>query len=391
MNKNNLVFQNFDTIKVSTKTYTATTNMRLNIENIYHTLPITPYVVVKKKRGRKPKIEVKDPNAGLAEGSIITIKESAIKYRGVLLKKPKLKPKLKNENSQKVRKKENPFRNSITIVMMLDKMINFKISRNGTFHLTGCKNKVHVKKCVEYIWNFLESYKSQDDSKKSYEKEPLFTFITGTTLEMLITPWMRNIDFYLGFVIDRKKLRKYMKTQEDYYCLLETEFGYTGVSIKHKLEENITDMRIMKRTIVNDKDEKNDEKGIEHVRGVGNKVWKEEWQTYNKFLTTLNPKDRKNKLKKERHVTFLVFQSGNCIMSGLKKSYMRKYYHKFVDMIREAYDDIEERLRVDDIEPMKPMHKTVMLSTLSKPQSISDKSIDNITNSISKKLRIAMG
>ena len=40
-----LVFPNFDDIKVSTKTFTATTNLNIQIEQLYQKLPITSYVV----------------------------------------------------------------------------------------------------------------------------------------------------------------------------------------------------------------------------------------------------------------------------------------------------------------------------------------------------------
>lgn len=55
---------------------------------------------------------------------------------------------------------------------------------------------------------------------------------------------MRNIDFSVGFIIDREKLNKYMVTQKDFHCLLETSFGYTGVNIKVPLQQDIRTMKI---------------------------------------------------------------------------------------------------------------------------------------------------
>ena len=52
-----LIFDDFDSIKVSTKTYTATTNLIINIEKLFELIPVTPYVVTVKKRGRKKKGE----------------------------------------------------------------------------------------------------------------------------------------------------------------------------------------------------------------------------------------------------------------------------------------------------------------------------------------------
>ena len=47
--------QEFDNIPVSTRTFTATTNMQFDIAKLYEIIPITPYVIAPKKEGRKKK------------------------------------------------------------------------------------------------------------------------------------------------------------------------------------------------------------------------------------------------------------------------------------------------------------------------------------------------
>ena len=142
--KDDLKFPEFDDIKVSTKTYTATTNLNIEIKDLYDKLPITPYTVITKKRGRKKKTDNTDPNTDIQEGSIITIKFEG-QLRGV-----ELKPK-----KQKQTNKQKWFRNSITIVIILDKPINFKICKNGTFQMTGCKTHEHAELCIKYIWKYI--------------------------------------------------------------------------------------------------------------------------------------------------------------------------------------------------------------------------------------------
>ena len=107
-----LVFPNFDDIKVSTKTFTATTNLNIQIDKLYQKLPITPYIVTLKKRGRKKKCENIDHNKSIEPGSIITVKYEN-ELRGVELKPKKVK----------TGKKRKWFRNSITVVIILDKPI----------------------------------------------------------------------------------------------------------------------------------------------------------------------------------------------------------------------------------------------------------------------------
>ena len=49
---------NFDDIKVSTQTIIGISNLEIDLEEIYNNLPITPYKLIKKRRGRKRTNEV---------------------------------------------------------------------------------------------------------------------------------------------------------------------------------------------------------------------------------------------------------------------------------------------------------------------------------------------
>jgi TATA-box binding protein (TBP) (component of TFIID and TFIIIB) len=304
-----LEFPEFDDIKVSTKTFTATTNLSINLEQLYENLPVTDYVVVPKKRGRKKKCEQVDPNKDIEPGSIITIE-----YEGKL-KGVKLKPK-----KVKVGKKKKWFRNSVTVVIILDKPINFKVCRNGTFQMTGCKVHEHAELCVKYVWEYIKDIPG------------VYSFTRGVRLETLFIPSMRNIDFSLGFLVDREKLNKYMCTQKEFFCLLETSFGYTGVNIKIPLEDDVTKMPVKK--VVYD----------------GPDVWVDTWTTYQEYLDLLPPKDKKTKMNDPRYNTFLVFHSGKVIMSGLTADFMRNVYYYFLDIVRKSFDQIEERLDPVDLD-----------------------------------------
>ena len=301
--KEDLKFPEFDDIKVSTKTYTATTNLNIEIKELYDKLPITPYTVIAKKRGRKKKCDVVDPNTDIEEGSIITIKFEG-QVRGV-----ELKPKKPKQNN-----KQKWFRNSITVVIILDKPINFKICKNGTFQMTGCKTHEHAEMCIRYIWKFIQNDKT------------LYNFSSGDTLECLFIPSMRNIDFSLGFIVDREKLNKYMSEQQKFHCLLETSFGYTGVNIKIPITKDITTMAVKKVNYGKDGE------------------WTEKWTTYQDYLDKLPEKERQIKINTPRYNTFLVFHSGKCISSCLTSEFMKDTYYYFLDIMRECYDQIEERL-----------------------------------------------
>lgn len=288
------IFKKFEDIPVSTKTFIIATNITVDIEKLFDFLPITNYVVIPKKRGRKKKMVITDPNKNIKSGSIITL-ELKNKIRGVSLKK-------KKKGSTGI----DYFRNSITIVMINeDKKINFKISKNGKFQMTGCKYDRQAEDCVKIIWNLV---KNQSDL---YTKKPEEPF------QALFIPAMRNIDFNLGFVVDREKLDEYFNIKTKYSSLFETSIGYTGVNIKIPVIENMSCLRLKK--LVYD----------------ANDWVQPQYVPYDDYLATLEVKEQKKKLSKERNTTFLVFQSGKTICSAMCEEFAKEAYKRFIDIIRE--------------------------------------------------------
>ena len=141
-----LNFKEFESIKVSTKTFIITTNMTINIDKLFEKLPITDYIVMPKKRGRKKKNAVQDPNKDIKDGSIISLIYQD-KIRGVNLRK-------KQSTSKKTY-----FRNSITVIMIIDgKKVNYKVSRNGKIQMTGCKRDETAENCIKWFWKYIKNY-----------------------------------------------------------------------------------------------------------------------------------------------------------------------------------------------------------------------------------------
>lgn len=299
MKMSKLQFKEFKDIKVSTKTFTATTNLDIDLLKLFDYLEIVEYTVVPKKRGRRKKVPYVDLNKDIKYGSFISV-EFKDKLKGADLKK---------------NKKKKWFRNSFTIIVMLDKKINFKICKNGTFQMTGCKNNKHAIECINQIWKRIKN------NKDIYK----FTNKDDKTLKSMLIPAMRNIDFNLGFTIDREKLAKYMSNQTEFYCLLETSFGYTGVNIKIPIKDTISNMKIF-------------------LIGEENDEFKVEQSTYSEYLKTISEKRRNNKINMKKYNTFLVFHSGKVIMSGSTSEFMKETYYDFIKTIDKSYDYIKETL-----------------------------------------------
>ena len=137
----NIKYQQIEDIKVSTKTYILSTNIYFKLEEIFDKIEVVPYTIVEKKRGRKKKTTQIIPENKVSDGSIIYIQYQN-KYKGC----------------KKKNKKNTYFRNSITTIMIVDdKKINFKITKNGKIQMTGCKYYKHSQKCIKYFWTYIKS------------------------------------------------------------------------------------------------------------------------------------------------------------------------------------------------------------------------------------------
>lgn len=298
------MMDDFDQIGISTETIIGKTNWKINISDLFLNLPITEYIVIPKKRGRRPKEDKKVEPQKLNDGDIITLKLGD-KVRGVDLK---LKKKSKSD--------KNYFRNSITIVMHCDgKLINFKISKNGKFQFTGCKHDVNAHKCLNYIRSYIGNDKKILSTPAN--APPEVTYITV----------MANINFSLGFCVNKENLDQYVNKNTQYYSLLETSFGYTGVNIKIPLQK-IDNIPITKMVFDN-------KEGVWNIQKI----------TYNDYISMLDDKEKTKEKNKVRYNTFLVFQSGNVILSSPHKECMRDTYHEFLTIINTCRPSIEEKLK----------------------------------------------
>jgi len=307
---------NFDDIEISTQTIIAKTNWKINTNELFLNLPVTDYKVIPKKRGRRPKEEKKEEPQVLNDGEIITLKLGD-KLRGVNLKNKKKKEddEKSEKKGSKNKKNESFFRNSLTIVMFCKgKLINFKISKNGKFQFTGCKNDDHAHICLDYI----KTYTSNIQDKK------ILSLPLNRNMEILYITVMSNINFSLGFCINKENLDEYVNKNTEYHSLLETTFGYTGVNIKFNIGK-LDNIPIIKMVYKDDQ-------------------WDKNILTYKEYFQTLDDKEKFKENNKTKFCTFLCFQSGQCIMSSPHKSCMKESYYEFMKMIEKCKSIIEEKI-----------------------------------------------
>jgi len=125
-------------------------------------------------------------------------------------------------------------------------------------------------------------------------------------------------------MVNRENLSRYININTDYYSILEASFGYTGANIKFPLTHDI--MTLNTGRLILSKDEK----------------WVFDTVPFSYHLKFLSEKEKIKKINKERYNTFLVFQSGRCLLSGVTGEYMVDAFNKFIEIVRNCKDLIEE-------------------------------------------------
>ena len=321
---NKVEIKKFEDIDVSTITVICVSNVVINLNNLYKYLPITDYVVIPKKRGRKKKVQYINPNIDIPTGSIIFIKYKNFN-RGVILKKSKNK------------EKGNYFLNSVTIGLVLEneKIINIKITSNGKFQITGCKSNKHVVSCIKYLFHhivYTQEYFNEEIYKlNENETEPKFIFNTV----------MRNKDFKINFDINIQKLDELIYSQEDFISLYETDSKTTCINIKYPLHKKYED-ELDCITFDIDKLVNSIPFKLKHNKLYTNYKPQLSKIDFNEYLEyeTVNKYKQSKKVKEKFH-TFLVFQSGAVLQSGCGPE-MLEVYNKFINMIVNNRDKIEE-------------------------------------------------
>jgi hypothetical protein len=294
-------FKEFDDINISTMTIIMTTNLEMDLEWLYDILPVphfdTKGVVIKTNKDFQNYMTQLNPPYGT-----ITMVQYKEHLKGFKIRK----------------KKQKFFRNALSIVMYVGKLVTIKIPTKGKLQMTGCIGDDQSEMCIKYFWNILQQH---TPSPNTY-------FLSGNSkcLETTVNIVMTNIIFKMGYHINRQNLDLYMNQCTDFNSLLETSFGYTGVNIKipFKLIPEETKIKQMK------------------CNEYG--VWETSFISYNAYIQSLSDRDREKELSKKRRNTFLVFHSGTAIMSGMTTQYMKDVYDKFISIMREARNEIEETI-----------------------------------------------
>lgn len=286
----------FSTIKVSTQTFIIHSNLdSVNLSSIQETIPLDVAY---------EDIDEEDEECGIEFPRIITVS-----YKGQDRGKPKKRKKVLSTEEGK------NFLNCVSFTVQVDpkKNINVKLFNNGVFQLTGCKYYAHAQKALVAVWKAIQKTVDVFQYKQG-------TGFSDSYMEAYVVSAMRNVDFRLGFEIDREALGTHI-INNTVYKIVPIIQGFMGVQLSIPIE-SVADMIIHKISFPPDLDEE-EEFLDEKVR-------------YDAFWE-IKPTE-KVKAQKGKAITIAVFQTGKVLISGIDEMYQEPVFQWFIKEIKSIQD-----------------------------------------------------
>lgn len=203
------------------------------------------------------------------------------------------------------------FLNQTTIILSLggNKLVNIMLS-NTTMKMAGCKSYQDAIECTKILWeNFIKDTRNYKFISPK-ETQPKFLF------DMV----MMNLDFKLGFPIDKIAFNDLMNEQE-----------YIDRGFISQCE--ITSSPNVNIKMPSVKPKQYDVLVYDNTEGITRTL---ETMSENKYKTKKN--------KKTPYTTFIVFSSSEVILSGRCKQNMRSLFNEFVNIAMSNRKRIEERV-----------------------------------------------
>ena len=263
-----------DTV-ISTRTIIADVNVEFDIENIFKNVPLQ--IQLK----NYPCSIVAMYNQNCKKGDLTVLQQHGTKS----------------------------FRNAVNVIFRIsDQLINIKVSRHGNFQITGAKHRENCYTVVMYFIDLCKEYSPQ-----------VMTNLLVPKLQVCFTTVMTNVVYNTNYKIDKRKLNDLIQNHPNFYCLYETNFGYTGMNIKLPLKENWENFTIP-------------------MFICGDHGWEKSAMSYQNYL------HQRGRLKrhKKKFNTFLIFHSGKVIMSGMHEDSMRDDFLFFSQFLKDNQKSVEE-------------------------------------------------
>lgn len=291
----------FDDIPTTTTTMVVVTNCIVQNKTFFQLIECAPFTPRTFKRGRQKTGDTLDPIL-LQEGDIIFAQMDSFN-KGVYPTK---------------KKSDTPFPNSITLVMFYRKrFVNIKVTSNGKYQMVGCTSVEMAADCIRLLWSKIRALKCYEFSKSSF-----FGTFTPNALVMIFIVAMKKIVFHTNVAIDKDQANVILNKSDNYRSILRKTGNYVGMNIKetipcsHFPHFHVPFICMNMDTLEMDK---------------------VKWMDYHDYFQTLPIVDQKRLTtkSKNRRTTFLLFQSGKCIMISPCPDEMKIPYSRFNQFLRD--------------------------------------------------------
>lgn len=284
----------FSDIKVSTQTFIIHSNLdSVDLERLQEVVNIhVPY----------EDLDDDDLDNGVEFPRIITVS-----YKGKERGAPKNRKRVKTSTGKN-------FLNCVSFTVQFEpkKNVNVKIFNNGVFQLTGCKCYEHAQRALIAVWTVMQETANVFQFKKG-------TPFSDSHMEAYVVSAMRNVDFRLGFEVDREILGNHIMKNTSYKIVPIIQ-GFMGVQMAVPID-SVADMIVHKISFPSGGDEFIDEK-----------------ITYSSFWD-VKPSE-KVKAEKKKCITIAIFQTGKVLISGIDEMYQKPVFDWFINEIKNIKDDV---------------------------------------------------
>lgn len=355
----------FEKLVTSTKTVMVYGNVEFDLQKLFHELSLTDVEVPRTKKQKnvdKKKIvapygaiigvqsrtmirgvdirkknkqwcticrPMTIPDSKGTEKRILTLTEFLVPVEGTDIRRIKYHcSKCQKDYEQHELKKIGHFLNQLTIVLSLGNqpILNIMMFKDN-LKIAGCKGDDDAKEAVMILWeDYISKIKDAVVYKKGEDPKQGAKFVFETV--------MRNVDFKLGFMINREALNMLMNRREysDKVKMSQYEAtGNTNVNVKmhsSKPENFSYDCMVFP------------------PRGKARLV----------DVESISYKKPKKPKRGGENTTFIVFSSSEIILSGRYDENMKEMYEFFVNTVFARKSEIAERI----IQPDRSLLESIL-------------------------------
>lgn len=325
----------FDDIPISTISFVIHTNLEIDINKVFAYIPLNPNKYIKSSKKNKKTTEMFSPGSvfGITfgknrRGSNYKEKKRINRIRKEIITEDEI------ETPKAKKKKYDYFLHTLQLSMIINnnKLIGIKIPRTGTFHVTGAKTQEQFYEIFELILETLkkcEKYSGEEIIYVKNDTQQKEHINDNSKIHVRFRTIMTNISSNIGYKINRQEFNNYLNSTPNFFSEYRPDKS-PSVKVKISVPQSTDDYDYHPDL-------------IETYYTIDGKHTEPKIIQYKNYFNEL-PIMMKQKERKEKFFSFLVFQSGKYILSAVGL-WMKTAYEQFMNITssnRELFEEIFE-------------------------------------------------